>query len=46
VLGLTQSLNSISSICAPAIAGFLIDHALLAPWALLAAVISGAALFL
>jgi MFS transporter, DHA1 family, tetracycline resistance protein len=46
VLGLTQSLASISSIIAPAIAGVLIDHALLAPWALLAAAVSGAALFL
>ncbi len=46
VLGLTQSLNSISSICAPAMAGFLIDHSLLAVWALLAAAISGVALFL
>lgn len=46
VLGLTQSLNSISQICAPALAGLLIDHSLLATWALVAAVISGAALFL
>ncbi|HYL38196.1 MAG TPA: MFS transporter [Bryobacteraceae bacterium] len=46
VLGLTQSLNSISAICAPAVAGFLIDHSLLATWALLAAAISGAALLL
>ena len=44
-LGLTQSLASISSIAAPAIAGLLIDHALLVPWALLAAAISAAALF-
>jgi MFS family permease len=46
VLGLTQSLNSISSICAPAVAGLLIDHSLLAAWALLAAAISGVALLL
>jgi multidrug resistance protein len=46
VLGLTQSLASISSIVSPAIAGVLIDHALLAPWALLAAVINAAALLL
>jgi DHA1 family tetracycline resistance protein-like MFS transporter len=46
VLGLTQSLNSISAIAAPAIAGLLIDHSLLAAWALLAAAMSGAALFL
>ena len=44
VLGLTQSLNSISAIIAPAIGGVLIDHALLGPWALLAAGISGVAL--
>jgi DHA1 family tetracycline resistance protein-like MFS transporter len=46
VLGLTQSLNSIAAICAPALAGLLIDHSLLATWALLAAAISGAALLL
>ncbi|HYL74276.1 MAG TPA: MFS transporter [Bryobacteraceae bacterium] len=46
VLGLTQSLASISSIVSPAIAGLLIDHSLLAAWALLAAAISSAALFL
>lgn len=45
VLGLTQSLNSISAITAPALAGFLIDHSLLAAWGLVAAGISGAALF-
>lgn len=44
VLGLTQSLNSISAIVAPAIGGLLIDHSLLAGWALLAAAICGAAL--
>ncbi len=44
VLGITQSLNSLAAICAPTVAGFLIDHSLLAVWALLAAVISGAAL--
>jgi MFS family permease len=46
VLGLTQSLNSISAICAPALAGLLINHSQLAAWALLAAAISGLALFL
>ena len=46
VLGLTQSLASVSSIVAPAIAGLLIDHSLLAAWALLAAAISAAALLL
>lgn len=46
VLGLTQSLNSIAAIVAPAIAGLLIDHSLLATWAMLAAVISGLAILL
>src|SRR5271166_4227134 len=40
VLGLTQSLNSLSQIVAPFIAGLLIDHQWLAAWALLAAVIA------
>src|SRR6202035_27450 len=44
VLGLTQSLNSIAQIIAPAIGGLLIDHSLLAGWALLAAAICGIAL--
>jgi MFS family permease len=46
VLGLTQSLNSIAAIVAPAIAGLLIDHSLLTTWAMLAAVISGLAILL
>jgi len=46
VLGLTQSLNSIAAIVAPAIAGILIDHSLLTTWAMLAAVISGLAILL
>jgi MFS transporter, DHA1 family, tetracycline resistance protein len=46
VLGLTQSLNSIAAIVAPAIAGLLIDHSLLTTWAMLAAVISGLAVLL
>ncbi len=46
VLGLTQSLNSIAAIVAPAIAGLLIDHALLTTWAMVAAVISGLAILL
>jgi DHA1 family tetracycline resistance protein-like MFS transporter len=46
VLGLTQSLNSIAAIVAPAIGGFLIDHSLLTDWALLAAGICGVALLL
>jgi DHA1 family tetracycline resistance protein-like MFS transporter len=44
VLGLTQSLNSIASIVAPAVGGLLIDHSLLAGWALTAAGICGVAL--
>ena len=44
VLGLTQSLNSIAAIVAPAVGGLLIDHSMLAAWALLAAGISAAAL--
>jgi MFS transporter, DHA1 family, tetracycline resistance protein len=46
VLGLTQSLNSIAAIVAPAIAGLLIDHSLLTAWAMLAAGISGLAILL
>ena len=46
VLGLTQSLNSVSAIVAPALAGLLIDNSLLATWAIVAAGISGAALLL
>jgi MFS family permease len=36
VLGLNQSLNSISQIVAPPLAGFLIDHGQLGPWAWMA----------
>jgi len=46
VLGLTQSLNSISSIVAPALAGFLIDHSLLSTWAVTAGALCGIALVL
>lgn len=46
VLGLNQSLMSISSIVAPFIAGLLIDHRLLAAWALGAAVVSAIGLLL
>jgi len=46
VLGLTQSINSIAAIAGPALAGLLIDHSWLTAWALLAAAISGVALFL
>ncbi len=45
ILGLTQSLNSVSAIAAPALAGFLIDHSLLSTWAVTAGVVCGIALF-
>ena len=44
ILGLTQSLNSISAIAAPALAGFLIDHSLLSTWAAVGGVVCGIAL--
>ena len=44
ILGLTQSLNSISAIAAPALAGFLIDHSLLSTWAVVGGVVCGIAL--
>jgi MFS family permease len=44
ILGLTQSLNSISAIAAPALAGSLIDHALLSTWAVVAGAVCGIAL--
>jgi MFS transporter, DHA1 family, tetracycline resistance protein len=44
ILGLTQSLNSISAIAAPAFAGLLIDHALLSTWAVIGGVVCGIAL--
>jgi MFS transporter, DHA1 family, tetracycline resistance protein len=44
ILGLTQSLNSVSAIAAPALAGFLIDHSLLSTWAAVAGAICGIAL--
>ncbi len=46
VLGLTQSITSISSIIAPAIAGAMIDRQWLAGWALLMAAISFVGLLL
>ena len=46
VLGLNQSLMSISAIIAPFIGGMLIDHSLLATWALVAAVVSAIGLLL
>jgi MFS transporter, DHA1 family, tetracycline resistance protein len=45
ILGLTQSLNSVSAIAAPALAGFLIDHSLLSTWAVTAGIVCGIALF-
>jgi DHA1 family tetracycline resistance protein-like MFS transporter len=44
ILGLTQSLNSICAIAAPALAGFLIDHQLLSTWAVVGGVICAVAL--
>ena len=44
VIGLTQSLMSIAQITAPIISGILIDHHLLATWALWAGVLAGLAL--
>jgi DHA1 family tetracycline resistance protein-like MFS transporter len=38
VLGLTQSLQALASIAAPAIAGFLIEHGHLEAWALVASI--------
>lgn len=46
MLGLNQSLQSVSHIGAPLIGGLLIEHGWLAPCALLAAVVSFAALAL
>lgn len=40
ILGLTQSLNSVSSILSPLVAGFLIGHARLQAWAMTAAAVS------
>ncbi len=42
VLGLNQSLNSLSQIVAPFVGGLLIDHQWLIAWALLAAAVSAA----
>ena len=44
VLGLNQSLQSVSQIVAPLIGGFLIEHGQLVAWAALAAVVSFGAL--
>ncbi|MDP9148223.1 MAG: MFS transporter, partial [Acidobacteriota bacterium] len=44
ILGLTQSLNSVSAIAGPALAGLLIDHSLLSTWAVVAGAICGIAL--
>jgi len=46
VLGLTQSITSISSVIAPVIAGALIDRHMLSTWALLIAAFSFSGLVL
>jgi len=46
VLGLTQSITSISAVIAPAIAGAMIDRHWLSAWALLTAAFSFAGLLL
>jgi MFS family permease len=46
VLGLTQSISSISAVIAPAIAGIMIDRQMLSAWALLTAAFSFAGLIL
>ncbi len=46
LMGLTQSINSISQIICPVIAGFMIGHEFLTPWALLSGAISLAGLAL
>jgi DHA1 family tetracycline resistance protein-like MFS transporter len=46
VLGLTQSLNSISQIVAPFIGGVLIDRGWLAPWALVGAAVTAIGLLI
>jgi MFS transporter, DHA1 family, tetracycline resistance protein len=46
VLGLNQSLTSISQIVAPPIGGLLITHYLLAPWAIVAACVAAGGLVL
>ncbi len=46
VLGLNQSLMSISQIGAPLLGGFLIEHDFLTPWALVAAAVAFGALLL
>lgn len=46
VLGLNQSLMSVAQIVAPFIAGMLIDHGLLAAWAVFPAIASAAGLLL
>lgn len=46
VLGLTQSLTSLSQITGPLLAGWLIEHSLLSPWALAAAAVAATGLCL
>lgn len=45
VMGLTQSLMSVSQVITPLIGGALIQHKQLVPWALLGAVVSGIGIF-
>lgn len=42
VMGLTQSINSISQIAAPLLAGFMIQHNLLSGWGIAAALVAAA----
>ena len=45
IIGLTQSLTSIAQITAPLVAGLLIGHEMLTPWAIWAGALAGLALF-
>ncbi len=46
VMGLTQSINSISQIAAPPLAGLMIEHSLLSGWGLVAGLVAAAGLAL
>ena len=46
VMGLTQSINSISQIAAPPLAGWMIGHNLLGAWGIVAALVAAAGLAL
>lgn len=45
IMGLTQSLMSVAQITTPLISGLLIEHGYLTPWAVLAGLLAGLALF-